>query len=235
MKFKNYLTENNISFGTVKKDCSYFLNKYPNLILYRGYKKLFTIEKFMPRKDRVPLDSDPIGSKALDKASKKIFGWPCRSQGTFVTKNIEYARFYGKPYFFLPIGSSWKYIYSPGLDDSVETINNLGYLFAIPTQSKDYNYVFNILKSSLSEKKLIYDKNLNKDLDNWYDMVLKNENPSKIESIKKQLTKRIAEEYAIVLIKNKYTNKNLDKTKNEEVIFNCQKEGYYLIDPDIYL
>lgn len=71
-------------------------------------------------------------------------------------------------------------------------------------------------------------------MDNWYSMVLRKENPSKIESIKKQLTKRVAEEYAIILVKNKYTNKNLDKTKNEEIIFNCQKEGYYLIDLDIY-
>lgn len=241
-RLENFINKDqNQLFQTVKSDCSHFLNKYPRLTLYRGYyKKRFTINKFMPRKKREPLHSSPTITKALDKASKKIFGWPCRSQGTFTTPIKSDASFYGKPYIFIPIGSSYKYIYAPGMGDSIELTTDLENIILYSDYASKFSrnlpliYNFEKFKDFLKSNS-IDDKELFKDIKHWYDM-MKDENVSdiKLKSMKKYLTEKILGKCAYALVKRKYTNKNLNKVSNEEVIFNCQKEGFYLIDPNVY-
>jgi len=235
---KNFINEDK-QLQAIKNDCSYFLNKYPRLTLYRGYKKLFTINKFMPRKDREPLNSNPIGSKSLDKASKKIFGWPCRSQGTFTSPIYSEAKSYGLPYIFLPIGSSWKYIYAPGMSDSIELTNDLENVILYVHDTWKYINVESMYKFEKFKKFLqlnrLNDEKLFKEIKSLYDMIDdENVSNTKIERKKKELTKKILDGITYAIMKNKYTDKNLNLVTNEEVIFNCQKDGFYLIDPDIY-
>jgi len=229
MKLKEYLVNDMIS---VKRDCSFYLEKFPRNIFYRGVKKHISVLKVMPRKDRKPVDMNPIVSKILDRDSKKIFGWPCRSQGTFVTKIIRQAKEYGDPYVFLPIGSSWKYIYAPDIRDSINLTYDMNIIAKYINSNARYSEIYAVYKNILSDHN-IHDKDINNMMASFkYNMKFSTD--KNLTDLKNKVSLKILDILSYRVLKNKYTDKNLNLVTIEEVIFNCQKEGYYLINPDIY-
>jgi len=226
-RLENFIKENEIQ--KVKDDCHHFLTKYPNITLYRGYrkKKDIYIKKFMPRKDREPLHTSMIVSKAFDRASKEVFGWPCRSQGTFTSPVYSEASMYGLPYIFLPIGSSWKYIYTPITQDSIKFTEDLYDIVVYENDKKRYSDIIKELREFLG--RFIHYKTV-------FDDIIINNNilNKKTEHIRKDQIKEILYVSALIIMKELYIDKNFNKITNEEVIFNCQKEGYYLINIEVF-
>lgn len=223
------------TFQTIEKECSYYLKKYPDLTLYRGTRKLSSFAaKIKPRKNREPLHSDPLASEALDYATKEIFGWKSRSEGTFVTPLMADAMIYGKAYIFIPIGNSWKYIWSPKVSDSVEITNSMENILHY-SEKRTYSHesLYMAFLQFLGDKPL-HDKELIADLKHWKLMIDSDESETKLNAMREHLTERVLKERAYTVVKNEYTDKGLSNVHTQEIIFNCQKDGFYLVDMTIY-
>ena len=61
-------------------------------------------------------------------------------------------------------------------------------------------------------------------------MIESNVSEIKIQAMRDYLTQRVIYERAYTIVKKEYIDKNLSKVRLEEVIFNCQKDGFYLVD-----
>lgn len=118
MKLRDYLInkENKIE-KMILKDCKPFLKEMKGgELLWRGSKKtICDIEKFIPRKDRKPLDTPMEIHKFLDELFLKYHGWRARSEGVFADI-MERTFLYGNSYLFFPIGN-YKYLWSESVTD----------------------------------------------------------------------------------------------------------------------
>lgn len=105
----------------LKKDCKYYLSKRRSdtPFLYRGTKPKkhgvdFEIKK--RRKDRVSMSTPDDITVALDDVFFKEYGWKPRSQGVFVSGDLNSTKYYGPPYLFFPIGK-FRYLWSQQIKD----------------------------------------------------------------------------------------------------------------------
>jgi len=129
MKFRAFLTEQDFSIDEIvkilEKDCKPYIKELKKAkqsikvnVLWRGIgRHVVGIEKFKARKNRRPLHTDPKLHKFLDKISKKIFGFPMRSQGVFTSTVADEASTFGIPHQFYPLGNFDAY-WAPMVSDS---------------------------------------------------------------------------------------------------------------------
>ena len=106
--FKSFIAESlsvNDLINAIQKECGEFIkNSSPNRLLYRGMKlsKSEEVGFASPRTDRRPTDTSDIAHKKLDELFVKYFKFPYRSSGLFASPDINFAKFYGKPFVIFP-------------------------------------------------------------------------------------------------------------------------------------
>ena len=100
----------------IRENCQPYLKE--KVIMYRGYNKkpIALLRKMRRRKLRKPKDTDIRIHKMADKYFNKKFGWKPRTQGVFALGDKISATYYGRPYYFFPIGK-FRYVWSPYQDD----------------------------------------------------------------------------------------------------------------------
>lgn len=127
MRLKQYINEAKSVdeiYEILSKDCKPFINdflKRKKTFLWRGTnKRIDSIQKITPRKDRKPRDMPKELHKFLDNVFKDNFGWYVRSEGVFVASDRYFAEDFsdtgGDAYLFFPIGR-YDYIWSPVIKD----------------------------------------------------------------------------------------------------------------------
>ena len=129
MRLKQYITEDKIVdpkafINTLHTDCSdYFKYIKYGVKSFRGSKIKVYYKKIKPRKNRKPKDTPKEIHDYFDKEFKKKFGWNVRSEGIFVTADLNMAEDYGIPYYFYP-SNGFKMVYSDTIDDLTLYLDN---------------------------------------------------------------------------------------------------------------
>jgi len=157
--FKDYYTKDKIHEfkNIISKECSDILKLYINTlsVFYRGYNKnISTYEYIIPRKDRRPLDTDPILHEYINKVFIKVFKWPVRN-GIFATASRYMASSYGNIYIIFPV-NGFKFVYGTKNIDLSAEIDDL--------YDKDIDDIKPYLEKRIKEN--YTDKNLKYLLDN---------------------------------------------------------------------
>jgi len=126
MRLQSYINEDETywkkNIELIKKNCKPYIKLVKmftdtSIGLYRGVtKKNGTFYKITPRKDRRPSTTNPVVHKVLDDIFYDKFGWKARSEGVFVTSNMDVASSYGVSYLFFPIGK-FDFLCSIQIDD----------------------------------------------------------------------------------------------------------------------
>jgi len=114
-------------FNDINKKCQPFLKEFKssnckNLLFRAVNKKIKLYEEIKPRQDRLPKDTPLNIHKLLDDKFNENFGWKARSEGVFVSSNMEKIKPYGLPYIFIPIGK-YEYLWSPKIEDLYEDLD----------------------------------------------------------------------------------------------------------------
>jgi hypothetical protein len=120
MRLLEFLDKENALINRLRVDCSEFINvlKKSNEKVWRGtHHSIGGIQKFVPRSDRKPKDTNIWVHNLLNKEFLKKFGWKVRN-GVFATsdKNEILIRNYGIPYLFFPV-NGFKFVWSPDIGD----------------------------------------------------------------------------------------------------------------------
>ena len=149
----------------LKRDCSLFINELKSSkssLLFRGIRKLKegpvvendeSIDGLYvktPRKNRMPLDTDPGIVEIFDDYFEQNFGDRIRSKGVFATKDPLTARSYSswstefkksKAYIFFPI-DNYEYYWSPYVIDLFSKIENERWYFTFGQDDGDFAYEY---------------------------------------------------------------------------------------------
>lgn len=92
--------------------CSRFISESRGLPIYRGVSAQYTEPTLVtPRKNRQPTSTKRDIHFAMDNWFSEHFGAKPRSEGLFVTSDIDIAKSYGNTCFVLPV-NSYKYFWA---------------------------------------------------------------------------------------------------------------------------
>lgn len=99
----------------IQEHCQPFLNEAAGNPLYRGLKskdeRWGAYHTAFVRKDRRPLTTGELTSKAFDDWFNERYGYRIRSAGLFVSGQYGEANFYGHPHYVFPMGD-FKYCWA---------------------------------------------------------------------------------------------------------------------------
>lgn len=111
--------------NTIKRDCKYTIQvcQKHKSFFYRGMKSSNAShgEKTV-RQDRKPKDSGEGLHKIWDEVLEDVFGWKPRSQGLFVTTDMDLAGDFGREYIVFPVGK-WNYLWSKEAHDAIDMLS----------------------------------------------------------------------------------------------------------------
>ena len=266
MRLQSYLNERNTYppdqdevhniLQRLQRDCKPFITEYKRSnckgFLYRGSdRSQGLIQKVRSRVDniRYPKDTPEELHNQLNNEFHKKFGWPVRN-GVFTTGSSIFAKGYGRPYIFLPIGK-YKYVWSESTKDLFEKFENadmLGpFVDSCLYDDADYEWydsydtngkyghweydgkrVHSIYIEDVVKKLGIDPVDFDIGLVKWVPDIDKNtffqQKAEEYENKKSELISRLVDEYQ---------NNQLDIAikSHHEVTFNCKE--YYLINPSL--